>query len=95
MAVEMEQTFQAYEQASGLQRSDDGIETVAHDLIADVLIEAQTAGCSVGYVLGKACAFALRERSGDEEAFDRPVPVCTLEEVAGEFREALFRLSAF
>lgn len=95
MAVQMHGTLAAYEQASGLAVADDGIETVAHDLIADVLIPAQQAGCSIGYLLGKAAAFALRERDGDAASFDRPVPVPELDELTAEFRETLLRLAAF
>lgn len=92
--VAMQETFAAYARASGLTVAEDGMETFAHDLIADVLLEARNAGCELGYVLGKAAAFALRERSGDTEEFDRPLPVGELEELVSEFREALLRLAA-
>lgn len=93
MAVEMTETFAAYEQASGLDRAEDGMTTFAHDLIADVLIQAQGEGCELGYLLGKAAAFALRERAGDEDEFDLPVPAQTLEELVESFRETLLRLA--
>lgn len=95
MAVAMRETLAAYERSSGLSVAEDGMETVAHDLIADVLLQAQAGGCDLGYALGKAAAFALRERSGDEEEFDRPLPVATLEDLAAEFRETLLRLASF